>query len=55
MTPASITTALTGITVGMTRVINGHVVTRWSSDRYEIDTWGRNTKTLTDAALIIAA
>jgi hypothetical protein len=36
-------TLLETITVKMTTTINGHVVTRWSDNSYEVDTWGRNT------------
>lgn len=32
--------ALETITVGMTKVVFGHVVTRWTEDLYEIDTVG---------------
>ena len=32
---------LEAMTVGCTKVINGHAVTRWSQNAFEIGTWGR--------------
>lgn len=34
---------LNNLTVGHTKNINGHVVTRWSEKSFEVDTWGRKT------------
>lgn len=40
---------LNSLTVGHTKNINGHVVTRWSENSFEVDTWGRKTVTFGQA------
>ena len=42
------------ITIGHTKVVNGYAVTRWSTDSYEVGTWGRETMTLEAAASRVA-
>jgi hypothetical protein len=37
---------LTSLTVGHTTLVNGHPVTRWSFDHFEVGTWGRSVMTL---------
>lgn len=32
---------LSNMKVGHTKLINGHVVTRWSDRAFEVDTWGK--------------
>ena len=29
--------------IGHTKVLNGHVITRWAYDSFEVGTWGRDT------------
>lgn len=41
--------ALENITVGMTTTINGHVVTRWKLNRYEVDTCNRTSCSFDEA------
>jgi hypothetical protein len=45
--------ALEDLPVGRTRVINGNVVTRWSTGRYEIGTWGQDTCDVHEAAATV--
>jgi hypothetical protein len=37
---------LLSIPVGHTTTVNRRVVTRWTADTFEIDTWGRKTSDL---------
>lgn len=39
---------------GMTAVVFGHVVTKWDSEAIEVDTWGRETVSVLQAAQRIA-
>lgn len=41
MTMSEISRRLREMTIGRTRIINDHAVTRWSDGQYEVDTWGR--------------
>jgi len=44
---------LNSLTVGRTKVINGHVVTRWSANSFEVDTWGRSTVSVAMAQTLV--
>jgi hypothetical protein len=35
--------ALDNMTIGLTTTINGCVVTRWKTDRYEVNTFGKTS------------
>jgi hypothetical protein len=37
----------------MTTTVNGHVVTRWSADFYEVDSLGREWISLTEALELV--
>jgi len=43
------TIALENMTIGMTTVLWGKVVTRWSETVFEVGTWGRNELTIDQA------
>lgn len=45
---------LNSLTVGHTKNINGHVVTRWSENSFEVGTWGRETMTLAQTLAFLA-
>lgn len=34
------------ISIGSTKNVAGHVVTRWSEERFELDTWGKSSLVL---------
>lgn len=40
---------LQSITIGATTTVRGRVVTRWTADRWEVDTFGRERLTLAQA------
>jgi hypothetical protein len=42
------------LTVGHTKNINGHVVTRWSDAAFEVDTWGMSTVNMNDALTLVS-
>lgn len=46
---------LSNMTVGHTKVINGHAVTRWSERAFEVDTWGRTTVNVYTALEMVAS
>jgi hypothetical protein len=39
---ADVQDAILDIPVGMTRVVYGVAITRWSDDEFEVGTWGRD-------------
>lgn len=41
MTNSTIQHELNTMTIGFTKVVNNHVVTRWNVDVFEIDTYGK--------------
>jgi len=53
MTINDIYNALDSITIGMTKIVNGHVITRWTADLYEIDTFGKTPVSIHQAADIV--
>lgn len=46
--------ALENITVGMTTTLNGHVVTRWNLNRYEVDTCNRTSCSFDEAVEVVS-
>jgi hypothetical protein len=52
---ASAYDTLAAMTLGYTRTVRGVVVTRWSNDMFELDTHGRTSERIDEAAINIAA
>lgn len=48
---ATLTARLASITIGHTTTVRGVVVTRWAADRFELETLGRYTEKLAEAAM----
>jgi hypothetical protein len=51
---ARIELAIDRLAKGMTAVVFGHVVTKWDSEVIEVDTWGKKTVGVVEAAARIA-
>jgi hypothetical protein len=55
MENSTTTRALEGMTIGHTSIVNGVPVTRWSAERFEVGTWGKETLALTFAVQKLVA
>jgi len=44
---------LENMSIGYTKIVNGHVVTRYAFDQYEIGTYGQNTINQYGAVLML--